>query len=176
MRENPGFLNGIVTTGVIALMLVWAITGLTNGDALWFLRRFDARAEALVVYWESETYTLEPGDEHYEEIMDAFAQGVNHPSGFEWAVGLSSESIAQYREKFQLLEVHFSEPVQIHTRHPYPEASTFLVPLDKTHSHWRRVFPFTGRVDYSSGPLNMSESNFRALYQAIEIAVEARTS
>lgn len=174
MQRGVGLLNGLVTMGVIVMALVWGVTSLTNEDPLWFVHQFNARAQTIAIHWEGISYTLEPGDPNFDAVMEAFAEAIANPRGFEWEVGFSEENIASYRSDFKLLEMRFAEPVQVHTRHPYPEASTYLVPLDKTHAYWQRVFAFTGKVDYSSGPLNMEEDNFAALYAAVEDAVAAR--
>ncbi len=169
--NQPKLLTALLTVGVFAVLIVWAVTSLTNEDPLWFLHRFDARAEAIVIYWDGQTTTLHPGDAGYDGVMDAFAQAVSQPAGFEWQVALSEQSIETYRSQSRMLEVRFSEPVQIHTRHPFTEAATYLVPLDGTHALWRRVFAFSGSLPYTSGPIDASPTAFNALVQATETAV-----
>ncbi len=156
---------------VIVVVLVFGVTALTNNDLLWFWKTFNAQAEALTVYWEGETYVFRPGDPGYQEIMTAFAEGIAKPVGFEWEVALSEASIDRYHTEAKMLEVSFAEPVQVHTRHPFPKAKTYLVPLDETHADWRRVFAFTGVVPRTSGPLDMHAENFEALFQAVEKAI-----
>ena len=169
--SQPRFLTALLTVSVIAVIIVWAVTALTNEDPLWFLHRFDARAEALVIYWDGQTITLHPGDQGFDAVMDAFAEAVSQPAGFEWQVALSEQSIDTYRSKARMLEVRFAEPVQVHTRHPFLEAATYLIPLDGTHAQWRRVFAFPGYVPYTSGPIDASPTSFDALVQATETAV-----
>lgn len=176
MRSILGVLNSITTMAVVIVVIVIGVTALTNGDLLWFLKSFDARAEAFTVYWEGEVYTITPGDAGYEAMMTAFAQGIEKPAAFEWKVAFSEQNIARYREAFKLLEVTFSEPVQVHTRHPFPKAKMYLVPLDGTHAQWRRVFAFAGITNYSSGPLEMDEESFNALYTAVEGSVSAQNN
>lgn len=174
MQRGVGLFNGLVTMVMIVVLLVWGVTSLTNEDPLWFIHRFTAQAESITIHWDGSTYTLKPGEPNYDALMNAFAKAIADPRGFEWEVGFSSQNIEDYRSQFKLAEFYFAEPVQVHTRHPYPEAATYLVPLDKTHALWQRVFAFTGNTDYSSGPLNMKEDNFAALYIAAEKAVLVR--
>lgn len=171
MRSLPSMVNALVTTIAVVCVLVIGVTALTNGDLLWFAPSFTARAEAMTIYWDGNKYELYPGDQEYEGVMTAFAQGIEKPAGFEWEVAFSEENITRYREDFRLLEVTFSEPVQVHTRHPFLKASTYLIPLDKTHANWRRVFAFPGLKPYTSGPLNMSPANFELLVSTVEKAV-----
>lgn len=169
--QKSSFISGVMTMAVIVALLVFGVTTLTNNDPLWFWKVFDARAEALTVYWEGDTHVFFPGDPGYEEIMTAFAKGIARPAGFEWEVALSEASINRYREQSKMLAVSFAEPVQVHTRHPFSKAKTYLVPLDGTHANWRRVFAFTGIVPRASGPLDMHPENFEALFNAIEQAI-----
>ena len=174
MRSNSGFLNGIVTMALVSIVIVWGVTSLTNGDPLWFLHRFDAKAESMIIHWDGESYVVAPGDPRKEELMEAFSSAVASPAGFEWSVAFSEENITRYRDRFRLLEVHFPEPVQVHTRHPFLEAATYLVPLNENHGHARRIFAFPGRLPYTSGPINMSPTAAESLYQAAEATVQAQ--
>jgi len=169
-----GLLNGAGTIAIVVILIVVAVTAMTNGDLLWFLKSFNAQAEAFTIYWEGATFTVTPEDAGYAEMMAAFAQGIEKPVAFEWNIAFSHENITRYREEFKMLEIVFAEPVQVHTRHPFPEAKTYLIPLDKTHAQWHRIFAFTGITNYSSGPLEMSTEHFDALYTAVEGAVAAQ--
>lgn len=173
MRDGLGFFNAVLTIAVITLSLVWLVTAMTNDDLLWFLPTFTERPETLTIHWEGAVYVLHPDDPGYARITDAFAKAITRPAGFEWEVAFSEKNIQRYREDFKLLEITFARPVQIHTRHPVSKAKTYLVPLDQTHSYWRRVFAFPGLQPYAQGPLNLREENFNALYQAVEEAVAA---
>lgn len=174
MRNGPGFFNGLITIAIVTVILVWMVTTFTNGDALWFLHLLTAEAETVVIYWDGESYTLYPGDPGFNEIMATFTDGISHPAGFEWGVAFSEQSISRYHEEWKLLEVNFAQPVQVHTRHPFAKAKTYLVPLEKTHSYWRRAFSYPGLLPYTSGPLDLEEERFNRLYEAVERAVQMR--
>ena len=174
MQSQPNILNGLVTMGLITIIIVWGVTSLTNEDPLWFLHSFNAQAEEMTLYWDGESYTVTPQDPGYDALMEAFADAVSSPAGFEWEVAFSEAGIAQYRERFRLLEVRFAEPIQVHTRHPFLPADTYLIPLNETHARWRRVFSFPGRLPYTSGPISMSPTAFDALVEAAESVVPAQ--
>ena len=169
--ERSNLLTGLVTTGVVALIIVWGVTSLTNEDPLWFVHRFDARAESFVLYWDGLSHTVSPGDVGYEAMMDAFAAAMAYPSGYKGRVGFSEENRTTYQTRFCLLEVQFAEPVQVHMRHPCTRAATFIIPLNGTHAASRRAFSFPGTVPYTSSPLNIAPENFDALYAAVEAVV-----
>jgi len=156
----------------VAGLLVWGVSALTNGDWLWFVRSFKAQADWIVINWDGADYMLFPQDPGYDAVMDAFADGVAHWAGYEGSVGLSDESLAHYRAEGRLLELHYNEPVQVHTRYLYPSARNYYVPLDGTHADWRRVF--AGLHDTPrAGVLNMTEARFERLQTAVMQAIHA---
>ena len=170
-KETPKLGSAIFTMGIIALVLVWGTTALTNEDPLWFVHRFEGEAEAITIYWDGQSTVIGRGERGYSDLMTAFGQAIARPAGFEWEVAFSEQSIESYQQRFRMLKVTFPQPVQVHTRHPFPRAATYLIPLNETHAYSRRVFAFTGIVPYASGPLNLSEPHFDALYKAVEAAV-----
>jgi hypothetical protein len=174
MQSQPNILNGLVTMGLITIIIVWGVTSLTNGDPLWFLHRFDTQAEEITIYWDGESHTVTPQDPGYDALMEAFANAIASPGGYEGQVAFSEQTIARYRDQYRLVEVRFAEPIQVHTRHPYPEADTYLIPLNETHGRWRRIFAFPGRLPYTSGPIMANPRSFQTLYEAAESAVSAQ--
>ncbi|HOT91209.1 MAG TPA: hypothetical protein PLJ78_05385 [Anaerolineae bacterium] len=172
VRKQPSFLSAFIILVVIAGLAVWGVSALTNGDMLWFWRDFNARADWIIVYWDGTEYMLFPGDPGYDAVMDAFADAVAHWAGYEGSVGLSAESLTYYRTAERFLELHYNEPVLVHTRHLYPRARTFFVPLSGTHAQWRRVF--AGLLETPrAGVLNLSEARFERLRTAVVQAIHA---
>ncbi|MDF1514388.1 MAG: hypothetical protein P1S60_11320 [Anaerolineae bacterium] len=155
---------------IIAGLIIWWVNSMSNEDPLWFLRNFNAQADWIVVYHDGDTSMFFPGDRAYERIMDAFADGVAHWSGYEGGVGLSDENLERFRAEWEILELHFNKPVKVHTRHLYSEARNFFIPLMGTHAEYRRVF--AGLTDKPRiGVVNMSADRFAALLQAVAEAV-----
>ena len=170
-RQRPKTIGPIITFILITGALVWWITSLTNDDPLWFMRSFKPRADWIVIYWDGETYMLFPGDPHYDEIMDTFADAVANWTGYESGIGLSDENLERYRNEWRLLELYYNEPVTVHTRHLFPEARTFFVPLSGTHAKWRRIF--SGLIDKPRiGVLTMDQERFEHLITTIDQALQ----
>jgi len=167
MQKRPSFFGPILALIIVAGGLVWWVTSLTNEDPWWFLRSFNAKADWIVVYWEGHSYMLFPGDAGYDAIMEAFADAVGHWAGYEGGVGLSDENLERYRAEECLLELYYNKAVNVHTRHLYPKARTFFVPLSGTHAKWRRVF--AGLTDKPRiGVLNADEDRFATLVSVTE--------
>jgi hypothetical protein len=170
---NNGLINAVFTMAVIVTILVWGVSSLANNDPVWFLSNFDAQAEEITIYWDGKVLSIKSTDPGYNNIMQAFAEAISKPAGYEGKVVFSEENISLYKEKHRLLVMNFQQSVQVHTRYPYAEANTFLVPLDGTHAYMRRAFAFTGFVPYASGPISMKETAFNDLYTAVQnVAIE----
>ncbi len=172
--KRPSLLSALSILIIVGGLLFWWVNALTNEDPLWFVPAFNAPADWITVYWDGQTVMLFPGDPGYDAIMASFSDGVAHWSGYEGGVGLSDESLALYRDTERLLELHYNEPVHVHTRQSFAQARVFFVPLSGTHAIWRRVFAGlndTPRI----GVLNMSEERFAALQEAVNSALAMRS-
>jgi len=169
-HKRPSIVRAFLFLVIVAGVIIWWVTSLANGDPLWFWRHFKAQADWVVIYWDGRTTMIFPGDPHYTEIMDAFSNGIAHWTGYEGGVGLSDENLERFRTEWRMLELHYNDPVLVHTRHLYPRARNFFIPLWGTHSEWHRVF--AGLTDKPRiGVLNMSPARFETLLQAVERAV-----
>ncbi len=170
MRKQPGFLGVLVVLVIVTGLLVWWIGSTANSDRLWFLRVFNARADWISVYWDGETYLLFPEDPAYEEIMSAFADGVAHWTDYEGDALLVDDSLERYRTAGRLLELHYNKSVQVHTRHLFPRARCFFVPLADADANARRVFAGWDDTPREAA-LNLNAARFARLLAAIEQAV-----
>lgn len=170
MRKQPGFLGVLVVLVVVTGLLVWWIGSSANNDRLWFLRVFNARADWIAIYWDGDTYMLFPEDAAYEDVMAAFVDAVAHWVDYEGDASISDARLERCRAEERLLELHYNTSVQVHTRHLYPKARAFFVPLSAADSDWRRVFAGS-REAPRVGALNVNEARFARLLAAVEQAV-----
>lgn len=172
--SSRGFFSGLLTITAVSLVLFWVVGVLGNGDPLWFQRAFNGYPTSIVVYWDGQIHTLTPQDEGFAEIAQAFATGVAHWSGYDGKVVLSEESLARYHTEWRMLEINYAVAARVHTRYPFPPASTYLIPLNYTHANYRRVFGYHHVVPWAAGSLNLDEADFAALAQAVEHALASQ--
>ncbi len=163
-RGNPWLAFAVMLVGIS--VVVWLVTASVNEDLLWFLRSFDEVPTSITIYWDGDERELRPGDEGFQAIVAAFNQGIGHWSAYESGVGISQSSLDRLRAKGRLLELHYDHPVQVHTKHLYPAATTFYVPLSGTHAKWRRVFGGISEPPHI-GVLEMDAERFRQLEEAV---------
>jgi hypothetical protein len=169
-QRRFGVLGAVLMLVLVGGALIWWANSRTNEDPLWFLRTFKPEAAWIVIYWEGETHMLFPGDTGYEPIMQAFARGIGHWKDYEDNVELSDEDLKVYRDRGCLLELHYDRRIQVHTRHPYPEARTFFVPLTGNHATSCRIFAGMGDRP-RAGVLTMEDVRFESLADAIETSL-----
>lgn len=153
--DTKKMLNGLLSTLVAGMVLFWAVGAMANGDPLWFSRAFSDDVVAVSLYADGEVVTLTEDDPGFEALASSFAMAMGNWKAYESQVVLSEESLSRYYEEGLLLEVNYAAPVQLHTRHSFPEARTYLVPLSGTHSNYNRVFGFQHTVPWASGCVNL---------------------
>ncbi len=166
-QQRFGAVGVILMLTLVGGALLWWTNSRTNEDPLWFLRSFNTDATWIVVYWEGDTHMFFPGDAGYDPIMEAFARGIGRWEQFESTVEFSTEDLDAYRDRGCLLELHYDESIQVHTRFRYPEAKTFFVPLIGDHAESCRIFAGPGDSP-RNGALTMDDARFDRLCQAIE--------
>jgi hypothetical protein len=144
-----------------------------NEDPLWFVGTFKAEADWIVVYWDGMTCMFFPEDPEFEAMMDAFSKGIARQVDYEADIVMSEETLEHLRAQGRLLELHYNDPVRVHTRYPFSPSRTFFVPLSETHAERQRVF--AGPWDMPrTGVLNMSEEHFSALVRISEQVMARR--
>lgn len=175
MHEASSF-SSIIRAFVVMLLLVvgliWIVNTLSNGDPLWFLPYFGARADTITLYWDGETRVLQPGDLEYEAVMNAAADAIATWAAYEGQVTLSEESLKELRARWRLLELRFAEPAVVHTRHIFPPSRTFFIPITGPHAAYRRIFGATGEIPMRAGALIMSEEAFNTLKDTLAQVME----
>jgi hypothetical protein len=73
-----------------------------------------------------------PGEPAYDDVNAAVNQIVRKIKAKE-PLGISLEMLQEYYDRFSAVEVHYSEPVIIHTIHGFPVADKFLFPQSGHH-------------------------------------------
>lgn len=165
-------IRAVVVMALLVIGLIWIVNTLSNGDPLWFLPYFGARAESITLYWDGETRILQPGDPEYEVVMNAAADAIATWTAYENRVTLSEESLQELRTHWRLLELRFAEPVLVHTRHIFPPSRTLFIPITGPHAAYRRLFGAAGTVPTRAGALIMSEEAFNTLQETLTQVME----
>jgi hypothetical protein len=141
MKERkPKLLPLLLVFGAIALVVVWGGVAIGTGDGLWFVPVFSADAAAFDLYWDGAAAHLEPGSAGYSELNAALKEELVHIRSYPTTVGLSDAMLNQLRQSGRLLEVHYAEPVRVHSRYHFGSSDVLYIPLSGQHASSHRVF------------------------------------
>ncbi len=161
-RKRSTILGGVFVGLLVIGLSFWFAGAVTNEDPLWFLRSFNAKADWIVLYWDGRTSHFFEGDPQYDVLLSAFSQAIARESGYEGHIALSDEDLQRQRDEGRFLEFHYSQPVQVHTRYPFPPARCFFIPLSGEHAARQRVF--SGPSDRPrDGALRLRDDHFADL-------------
>jgi hypothetical protein len=142
---------------IVIAAIFFSVGLLTNGDPLWFLPVFNARALRIVVHQPGCTVELREGDAGYEELTGALNASFTQVEGFNSTFGISPESLEQYRTQERALEVFYAEPVTIHAPYRFGHPDAILIPLSGHFADTRSVFGGHDG-DYWSGALRLKST------------------
>jgi hypothetical protein len=146
----------VVFMGVTAA-LIYASVVFSTGDPVWFLRRFAAQPERIVITHNGQVRELVPGDPAYDQVVSALNRALGRVDGWE-DLGLSAGTLQEYRAgRSTIVEVHYSSPQRVHTRHAFGTFSVLLLPLEGTHSERRVVFA-AADGGYRAGALRLEST------------------
>ena len=132
-------LNRLLIGIVVLVGLVWYSIASPDDDWLWFIPVFDEQPSRIHLHRDGEQIVLHPGDPSYDEVNEAVNQIVRHIRAKE-SRRTSPEDQEEYYERFSAVEVFYSEPVIIHTKHSFPKADKYLFPQSGGHHDSPAVF------------------------------------
>ena len=142
--------------GLFVLVLVYLIITISTNDPVWFLPTFRGEPTRIVIYHRGERSEIAPGSEHYAALNEELNRSLSRISGYDEGLGLSPESLQDYRARETVIEVFYAQPVVIHSRFNFGRPDSLLIPLSGRHSEQHPVFGGIGG-DYLPGTLNLRD-------------------
>lgn len=139
-QGKPALLPALLVLISIVLLIVWSWTAMTVEDALWFLPVFSADASYIDLYWDGEQVRLWPDSAGYVLLNEALHEDLPHVRSYPAGAGLSDAMLERLRTEERLAEVHYAEPVRVHSRYRFIPSQVFYIPLSGHHASYNRVF------------------------------------
>ena len=130
----------ILSAFVFILITVWLGAAIGTDDLFWFLPIFREKAAFVDLYWDGQQDRLLPGDPSYDLLHEALFAELPHVESHPPGVGLSDASLTARRQEGRLLELHYNEPVRIHSRYRFSASAVYWIPLSGHHVQENRVF------------------------------------
>jgi hypothetical protein len=139
-RRRPALLPAVVALVGVVLLIVWGGAAVAVEDAFWFLPVFSSDAARIELYWDGGHVRLLPGSAEYALLNEAVRADLPHVRAYPEKVGLSDGMLERLRVRGRLVEVHYAEPVRIHSRYRFGSSTVFYIPLSGPHAAQNRVF------------------------------------
>lgn len=125
---------------LVILLTVWTFYSLSTGNPLWFqpVPERTYVPERIIVHYYGTTSSLDRSSEAFGEINMALNQSLSDFRG-RIPIGLSEETVRDFREKDFVLEVYFSNDIGSVIGLDQP-LNQLLIPIDGRHSNNRYLF------------------------------------
>ncbi len=156
MRNQPKIWDALLVIGFFVLVLIYLIITMSTNDPAWFLSSFKGEPARIVIYHQGTQTEITPESADYATLNALLNQSLSRISGYDEGLGLSPESLQDYRTRETVIEVFYPRSVLIHSRFNFGRPDSLLIPLSGRHSEQNPVF---GGVqgDYLPGTLNLRD-------------------
>ncbi len=137
---RPKLINFVIVL-LIAIPIIFSAVGVAgNQDPLWFVGYFDETPARMIVSKEGCQVELLSGQPGFEELRQGLNQSFSHVIGWNWGLGLSPDTLKQYREQGPAVEVFYSKPVTIHSAYSFGHPDSIFIPLSDYFVEWNAIF------------------------------------
>jgi len=156
VTNQPKVWDALLVIGLFVLALVYLIITMSTNDPAWFLSSFKGEPTRIVIYHQGGRTEITPESADYAALNALLNQSLSRSGGYDEGLGLSPESLQDYRARETVVEVFYAQPVLIHSRFNFGRPDSLLIPLSGRHSEQHPVF---GGVqgDYLPGTLNLRD-------------------
>lgn len=137
---KPRILDATVITALFILGTVYFVTALSTGDLVWILPYFAGEPARIVLYRQGESVEIAPDSPDYRTLNDALNRALSSVSNYHETLGMSDQTLADYRARSLALEIFYPQPVVIHSRFHFGRPNTLFIPLAGYHSQYDVVF------------------------------------
>jgi hypothetical protein len=149
--NRPSAWRAISAAVVAIVVLVYIAVAIGTEDFLWFLQRTRSTPVEIQVHFDGQTEILTATDPRFEDINDAIRLTVTQVEGYPQRLGLSEQSLADYRQVYWSVEALYEEPLVLHSRFRFGEPDHLLIPLSGRHTEQNITFLAQNEIFYT-GP------------------------
>jgi hypothetical protein len=137
---------------LIALVaFVYVSIAIGTQDYLWFLGSRIGTPRRITVHINGHSVQLGPGDPGFEEVHNALRATISQIRGYPQGIGISEETLSDYRETYWSVKAEYDEPIRLRSRFRFGEPTELLLPLTGRHTEHNVLF--LGRDGkYYTGP------------------------
>lgn len=148
-RANP-WLAFVIPVLVFAL-LGYGVVALGTGDPLWVLQKATGAPTEIIVYLEGEQHVIRAGDPGFDDLSYALQTTLSETRGYNQFLGISDQTLADYRQVYWAVEARYSDPLVLHSQYRFGNPRQALIPLSGRHADRQVVFLGNNDV-FAAGP------------------------
>jgi len=158
-QEKKGLLEPVLTFVIIVLALMYGAVAAVSGDPLWFLGGTSMPdPERIVIRVDGVETVLTKNSPGYAMLAKATRKALSSfASTAPDPLGLSAETIAEWQQRFTVLELYYPKPVDFRLPFEDGDPTALLIPIEGRHAGHNYVF--RGKDgEWWSRPLKMSDT------------------
>lgn len=121
----------------VAVTAVYGVNALNTQDWLWFQSKTTIveRPHRIVIIDHGRRTELLPGHDNYSELASATESALTELANSDLInIGLSQETLADYKDDSLVMELYFNRPLRFHTSSRTGEPTQILIPLEGRHA------------------------------------------
>lgn len=166
-KPKSNVLTLVIVTLLCFLGMIYGVTYVTTGNLFWFLSNAEvSEPMRIVISVEGERVAFVPGDQEYEELAPIITEAVTNFANNDLVpIGLSEQTLEDYRSSGVNLEVHYPRPIKFNTPFRIGEPSNLLIPITGRHSGGGNFF-LGEKGEWWYGGMRMADPE--PLYQQLE--------
>lgn len=156
MNNKPKVLDAFIVIALFVAAAFYFVVTLSTNDPAWVWPYFSGKPSRIVLHSSGQDVEILPGSPEYEAVNAVLNQALSKVQGYSESLGLSEESLVDYRTRYVSLEIFYPEPVVVHSRFNFGRPNTLLIPLTGWHSRSNAVFG-GHNGNYWAGALNLKD-------------------
>lgn len=141
-RSDPSVKTLLITVILVVAVAVYVMVSLGTGDWLWWQGQFSATPQAIVVHCFGNTMEINPGSYQFKAINDIVDSSLSGQKRWD-PLSLSAATYQDYQTDpgVVVLELHYREPLRIHTSYRYfSNVDNLIIPLEGRHAQTNAIF------------------------------------
>ncbi|MGB0389565.1 MAG: hypothetical protein ACPGWR_32495 [Ardenticatenaceae bacterium] len=168
-KNRPSAVRAILVTIFAILVVAYVSIAIGTGDYLWFLQSALEDPERIVINFEGQAVTLKQNDANFQDVSNALKVTMSNTYGFAQNVGLSDETLQDYRAHYWSVEAFYAQPVRLHSRFRFGELRQIILPLSGRHSDQNILFLGQNEQFYT-GPSLKSTTELQRTLREYDLA------
>jgi len=165
--KKKSAMEAVMVSGLVIAVLVYAVCAAVTGDPKWFMGGVSMpNPEQIVIRVDGVETVLTPNMNGYEIMVKAVKKSLgSFSNSAPIPMGLSDETIEQYKHRFTVVELYFDKPVDFHLPFNDMDPTALLIPIRGRHAGKGWVFRGGENGKWHPGPLTMT--NPQPIFQAL---------